>query len=120
MRDQLILTDAALCVIGAVLPPGRIAGEIAAARDAWGGGELHWSDLPRIEALLSAARGGLTCVVAADAVRGALIHFRAQAAQLARIRDVVSVHVWDASRDGEPPCIVAGRLPKLPAGARWE
>lgn len=119
MSDQLIITDELLRVLGAILPSGRIAREIAAARDARGGGELTQVDVRATLDALIAARVDPWCVITRDVVEAAIEHYRDAMSRLVPSAATVSVHVWEPYRDGPEPHLTAARLPEFPAAGRW-
>lgn len=119
MSEQLIVPDAVLRVAGAVLPPGRVAEQISAARDTWGAGRLAAHEVREVLDAMIRAQTDAWCVVAPDALAGAIELWRTAMARLVPMPAAVSVHVWDVTRDGPEPCIAESRLPTLPDGARW-
>ena len=115
----IVLTDAALRVIGAILPAGRLAREFAAARNSWGGGEITPVDVRATLDVLIAAQVDPWCVVAADALAEVIEQYRNAMSRLMPMAAMVGVHVWDIRRDGPEPALMISRLPELPAGAQW-
>lgn len=119
-KGQLVLDDETLRVIGCVLPAGGVAREIAAAREIDGIGYLRATDARAVLDALVRAQSDAWCIVAPDALAGAIEHYRLAMSRAGVVVERVTVHVWDVERDGPAPSsIVAGRLPTLPAGATW-
>lgn len=113
MNTQLVLTDETLRAAVAVLPYGRIATELARARDIASGGHLTTCEVRDLVRALNAAASDPATLVTATALRlaggelrRALASLDLDGLELAHVR-TVSVFVWDPERDGPVPAWLA-------------
>lgn len=110
MTDQMILTDETLCVLFASLPFGRVAAELARARDDASGGHLTVAEVRQLVVRLETAASG-SPVVTPQAQRAAVEQVR-QAVERVDLKALekaggdVSIFVWDVQRDGPIPTLI--------------